>query len=545
LSDKNGATKSSKGGTVTDVSGQGAAKKLVDVGGMDALYKGILEGVGEDPTREGLLKTPYRAAAAMKFLTQGYTQSLDEILNNAIFEEDNNNMVVLRDIEFYSNCVPGKQIVNAADGAKAARDVRPGDRLWTLHEGRVVPTNVMEVSDHPARALVEVETETGTFRVTPDHPLATPQGWMEARDVEGLQIEWTPPKGLCRKRYLPERNYSFGYAVGAVCSDGTVSPRYVSLVVNEAAFARRFAFHLREAFGIEARVEVVSRPSGFTGKQIPGFRVRVVSSYLADLFRQYLGGDAHHMRQNFPRVVLDSPDVFKGFLDGYIEGDGCRSKYADGCRSKYADGCAITSGNVPFLQELSTLVGARFTPHAKNTSRLYVADSWMRKHGFAQESHRTDLIESQWVRVKRVSPVKAEGKKPFTVYSFKCEPYPTFLVAGHLTHNCEHHLLPFFGKCHVAYIPNGKIVGVSKLARIVDMFARRLQVQERLTNQIADAIEEALHPLGVGVVTEGTHLCMVMRGVEKQHSKMTTSAMRGAFQEMPTRMEMMSLIRNG
>ena len=110
---------------------------------------------------------------------------------------------------------------------------------------------------------------------------------------------------------------------------------------------------------------------------------------------------------------------------------------------------------------------------------------------------------------------------------------------------CEHHLLPFYGKCHVAYIPSGKIVGVSKLARIVDMFARRLQVQERMTNQIADAIEEALSPCGVGVVAEGVHLCMVMRGVEKQHSKMTTSAMRGAFQDMPTRMEMMSLIRNG
>lgn len=108
---------------------------------------------------------------------------------------------------------------------------------------------------------------------------------------------------------------------------------------------------------------------------------------------------------------------------------------------------------------------------------------------------------------------------------------------------CEHHLLPFYGKCHVAYIPSGKIVGVSKLARIVDMFARRLQVQERMTNQIADAIEEALQPCGVGVVAEGVHLCMVMRGVEKQHSKMTTSAMRGAFQDLPTRMEMMNLIR--
>lgn len=110
---------------------------------------------------------------------------------------------------------------------------------------------------------------------------------------------------------------------------------------------------------------------------------------------------------------------------------------------------------------------------------------------------------------------------------------------------CEHHLVPFFGKCHIAYIPNGKIVGVSKMARIVDMYARRLQVQERLTNQIADAIEEALQPAGVGVIAEGVHLCMVARGVEKQHTKMTTSAMRGAFLEMPTRMELLSIVRGG
>jgi len=200
-------------GTATDITGQGTEKKLIDVDGMDELYRQILEKVGEDTERAGLLKTPYRAAAAMKFFTQGYEQSLEEILNNAIFEEDNNQMVLLRDIEFYSTC--------------------------------------------------------------------------------------------------------------------------------------------------------------------------------------------------------------------------------------------------------------------------------------------------------------------------------------------EHHLVPFFGKCHVAYIPNGKIVGVSKIARIVDMFARRLQVQERLTNQIADAMEEALQPLGVGVVAEGVHLCMVARGVEKQHSVMATSAMRGVFLETPTRMEMMNLLRNG
>src|SRR6187397_2343562 len=109
---------------------------------------------------------------------------------------------------------------------------------------------------------------------------------------------------------------------------------------------------------------------------------------------------------------------------------------------------------------------------------------------------------------------------------------------------CEHHLLPFFGKCHVAYIPNGKVVGLSKIPRLVDIFARRLQVQERLTNQIAETLTEKIKPLGVAVVTEATHLCMSMRGVEKQNSVAVTSAMLGAFhQDARTRMEFLELIR--
>jgi len=109
---------------------------------------------------------------------------------------------------------------------------------------------------------------------------------------------------------------------------------------------------------------------------------------------------------------------------------------------------------------------------------------------------------------------------------------------------CEHHLLPFFGRCHIAYIPNGKVIGLSKIPRLVEVFARRLQIQERLTNQIAETIREKIGPLGVAVVVEATHLCMAMRGVEKQNSFAITSAMLGGFRsDARTRSEFLELIR--
>ncbi|HUD74831.1 MAG TPA: GTP cyclohydrolase I FolE [Terracidiphilus sp.] len=108
---------------------------------------------------------------------------------------------------------------------------------------------------------------------------------------------------------------------------------------------------------------------------------------------------------------------------------------------------------------------------------------------------------------------------------------------------CEHHMLPFFGKVHVAYIPKGKVIGLSKIPRLVEVFARRLQIQERLTRQIADAIQNAIAPQGVGVIIEARHLCMMMRGIEKQHSSTVTSAMVGCFRQKETRLEFLSLVR--
>lgn len=129
--------------------------------------------------------------------------------------------------------------------------------------------------------------------------------------------------------------------------------------------------------------------------------------------------------------------------------------------------------------------------------------------------------------------------------AFYSEPYKDMILVKDidLFSLCEHHMLPFFGKCHVAYIPDKKVVGISKIARLVEMFSRRLQIQERLTSQIAEAMAEHLQPSGVGVVIEARHLCMIMRGVQKQDSMAITRTMLGKFQEdIPTRMEFMSLI---
>jgi GTP cyclohydrolase I len=208
-------------------------------------------------------------------------------------------------------------------------------------------------------------------------------------------------------------------------------------------------------------------------------------------------------------------------------------------------GRTVVSGNAKFLGDLAQIIGARFTPQTTRGSQLYIADSWLERHGFPQESHRTDLIESHWVRVESVRSITADGAKSYTVYSFKCEPHPTFLIAGHLTHNCEHHLVPFHGVAHVGYIPNehGKVTGLSKLARLVDLYAKRPQVQERLTSQIADALMRKLEPRGVIVVVEAEHLCMAMRGIRKPGARTTTSAVRGVLKtSASSRAEALDLI---
>ncbi|MBT2440409.1 hypothetical protein J7E93_09865 [Streptomyces sp. ISL-36] len=296
--------------------------------------------------------------------------------------------------------------------------------MWTLDGDRTAQTIVAGVTAIKGRDAVEVVTEHAAFVASPDLLLATPEGWTHAADAAGATVAWTYARKLCRERLRIRPGYEFGYFVGATCADGTVGKNYVSLIVNEEDFAARYATALTACTGLPARLEAVIRPSGYLKRDLPGYRVRVVSSYLSDAMRHYVGGDPHHMRQRFPRVVLRDIDTFDGFLDGYIDGDGCRIKGWPGR--------VIVSANVAFLAEIAPIIGARFTPSTTRASRLCVSNRWASRGTFVAEQHRLDPPESSWVQVREVRPRPALGAKPFTFYSYRLEPHPTFLVNGHL-----------------------------------------------------------------------------------------------------------------
>lgn len=172
-------------------------------------------------------------------------------------------------------------------------------------------------------------------------------------------------------------------------------------------------------------------------------------------------------------------------------------------------------------KEILTLIGEDITREGLDKTPDRVAKAMQ----FLLQGYKTDPVEILKSAMFREDYRQMVIVKDIEIYSL-----------------CEHHLLPFFGKAHVAYIPNGTITGLSKIARVVDVFARRLQVQERLTSQIKDCIQDTLKPLGVAVVIEAQHLCMQMRGIQKQHSITTTSDFTGAFQKTATRDEFIKLI---
>jgi GTP cyclohydrolase I len=509
----------------------------------------LLAGIGDDADREGVRDTPQRVADMYEEIFAGIgvdPTPVASVVPGANFDE----MIMVKDIPLYSVCVPSKERINTCSGSLPAAKIRPGQRLWTFNEeGMLVKTRVASVNSRRARELVEIRAGNRRIRLTPEHPLATPGGFVEAGDIQvGEKVRAVEPRKLAQLRHQVNEGYELGYVIGAVGADGSIQDgRRVCLVVRDRAFAERFAraFHL--AFGIRRPVEEIMVPSGFLLRDVPCFRVRVVSRRVGTLLLYWFGGSKATREFHFPTVVLRSQEMMQGFLDGYCDGNGYEIKRQPGNRW-------IVSANFTFLEELGRVLGTKpATMGRSDVWKLYISRHWHKEGWHGRPGYRRVVVpllpsDSDWVEVEAVRRVEARGKKPFRVYSFECHPYPTFLVGGTQTHNCEHHLLPFNGKAHVAYIPNkdGRITGLSKIARVVDILSKRPQVQERLTTEIADTIDEALNPRGVFVLIEAEHLCMTMRGVKKPGSLTVTSAVRGLFRsDARTRQEALSHIERG
>lgn len=502
----------------------------------------ILAAIGEDPERDGLRETPARVAQAYEAIFSGVAEDPARYLEEA-FEGEYRDMVLIRDIPLYSMCVPGRQKVNAVSGSKRAAWTKIGDELWTLDKGFLAKTRVTGITSHKSYGVVLVRTSGGSFKVTRDHPVRTKNGWCEAGDLlPGDCVEWFPPRKLCREMPRVMPGYWLGYLLGAVASDGSIQDeRRISVVVSNHGFAGRIAKAWWEVFSIQARVESIMVDSGYLARKIPMCRVRVVSSYAAEKLSGWLGLFPKCRDKtrgfHFPKVVTNSQEMTQGFLDGYIDGDG----------SDFGPGKMIVTANGVFARELAEYLQIPVGSVSGGLNSIYVSSRWHKpgwhgKHGFRQQSNWCIPQDSRYVKVEAVEPTP-KSTKPHTVYSFKCEPYPTFLIAGHLTHNCEHHLVPIVGKAHVGYMPDGKVIGLSEIANIVETYARRPQIQERLTAQVADLLHDGLGSRGSMVVIEAEQLCMTLLGSQKPGSITVTSATRGVFDEDDgKRAEFMGLI---
>ncbi len=504
---------------------------------IERAVREILTALGEDPEREGLRETPARVAEAYARLFSGLREDPLRHLDVS-FDESAEDLVLMRDIPFVALCIPGKQIVNVVSGAKRAAEVEAGDELWTLDKGFLAKTRVERVSARRTHDVVILRTTEGTVKLTGDHPVKTERAWCQAANLQpGDNVEWFPPKKLCRKALQPVRGYPLGYLIGSIASEGSIQDeRRISVVVGDRKFAERVASAWRAAFSIDASVENVMVDSGFLKRKIPMHRVRVVSSYAAEKISRWLEIPSICQDKTrgfrFPTVVTSSQEMMQGFLDGYVDGDGTSSGPAQNRSS-------IITADGRVARELAEYLQTPVGRGRGDICTVYVSSRWHQpgwygKHGFRQQSEGYVPHDSRYVQVEAVEPTP-QSTKPYDVYSFKCEPHPTFLVGGHLTHNCEHHLLPMTGRASAAYLPAGRVVGFSEIVRLVEGYAARPQLQERLTAQVADALHGGLGSRGSLVVVEAGHTCMAATGAWRPGTTAVTSAARGLFAEDPAR----------
>lgn len=449
------------------------------------------------------------------------------------------SMLMERHIKVSSTCIPGKQVINAVGKKKFASEMVVGDKLWTLCNGVPVQTTIEQISTHTADSLVRVTLANGTsFRVTPDHPLKIKEGWVEAKESLGKKVEYVNPHTFCKDAFEFNICKELGYFLAVVAAECSVQEdRRICLETENEEVVDDFIHSVKVVFGKDINKETILKKGSFTGEKIRQFRARIVSSQITKRTLKMLnipfgviGCGSKTFKFHLPEICKHYYSVWRGFIEGYLATDG--THYVSD-KTEYK---RIISANENFIEELCAFLKKR-VPKGRlshvSTRPCYSVGvtptehthEWFRKHGFSKEEFSLDLGESSFVEVISIEEIN----KPTKVYSFKCKEHPTFCINGVLTHNCEHHFVPILGEAFVAYIPKEKVIGLSKINRVVEFFSRRPQVQERLVEQIFQTLCYVLDTENVAVFIRAEHTCVKLRGVEDVNSDTITSKLGGAF----------------
>ena len=442
-------------------------------GGIEENAKRILQYIGEDVTREGLVETPKRMRRAWDEIFAGYKTDPHDLVKTFV-QGTCKEMVILKNCEFYSTCVIGSTLVETPSGRMPISKLKDGDWVYTFDENAdrftvkkcVNPRLIKKNAE-----LVEVYTEKDTLYCTPDHKILTFKGWKEAKDLK------TGDRIVSMQR-------------GCIKVDGAMRPYLM--------------------FSNQVHKEVAEH--------------KFVYESLFGSTKGHIHHIDHNPVNNAPENLTRLTASQHSKLHAVVDRRGellDKSKWTDEQRLRYEKNRK---------EGLFRLHNCKDSPEYKRMiarRSASVKESWRK---------RKEAINHKVIAVRKV-----EWRED--VWCMDVPDTHNFVAQGMVIHNCEHHFFPFFGHCSIGYIPNKKVIGVSKLARLLDCYSKRMQIQERMTTQIADFLEQELEARGVYVVCEGQHFCMTSRGVKKQDASMVTSAIRGEFMENAAmRAEFLSLV---
>lgn len=458
----------------------------------------MLQYIGEDPRREGLLETPKRVIKAWKFWTKGYTEDPATILKTFVDgSEGVEEMVVVRDIPFYSACVVGSTFVETPRGRVPIKRLKDGDLIYTMDpntfELAIVPCIKPGITKRNAN-LVQIHTDNDSLICTPEHKILKTDGtWVEAKDLRNN-----------------DRLASLYRGFSAIAEGLQVTKAYPKLVASR---------YTRWDRGLV----LADQPNGIVEHR---FVKNFFEPHCYPIDRKLV---THHIDEttwnNLPcnlEVITQSEHNKRHGLLGYKMADNKKRKEAVAKSSSREEVRAKRSASVKAYWDRIKQDKEAYSRRCEETS----IGIWEKRNHVVFGIEHLEYTED--------------------VYCMTVPDTHLFFANGIAVHNCEHHMATFFGTATVAYLPDKRIVGLSKINRLVEAFARRLQVQERLTCNIADALMEHLTPLGCGVVVKARHMCVESRGVQHRQCVTLTSALRGIFKtDAIVRSEFLELAKDG